>query len=427
MTLAILLILMVLGVPLAIVMGLGGLYYLFDLGNPAFLRIMPQMMISGVYKFPLMAIPFFVMAGIIMSRARITDGIVKFAQLLIGSVRGGLAYVDIVANMLLAGVSGSAVADAAAIGPILIPAMEKDGYPKLFATALTASAAIMGPIIPPSLIAIIYASTISGVSVAALFAAGIIPGILIALSLCGVVFVYARKLNFPVSQSAKVTFKVFCKVFGEALPSLMMPGIILGGILGGMFTATEAGAVAIIYSVFVVVFLERNLTWKDIPEIMMDTATITAVVYLLIGTSMILQWVIGKEHVAELLTQYLTGITDSRTIMLGIIAVVVLMVGMVLDTSPAILIFAPLLVPIANSVGIDPLHLAMIIILGLAAGLVTPPVGMCLFVCSSVANVKFNDLCATLWPFLFAIFVAFIVVVYCPILSTWVPHILGYV
>ncbi len=427
MTLFILIALMILGVPLAIVMGLGGLYYLFDLGNPAFLRIMPQMMVSGVYKFPLMAIPFFVMAGIIMSRAKITDGIVKFAQLIIGSVRGGLAYVDIMANMLLAGVSGSAVADAAAIGPILIPAMEKDGYPKLFATALTASAAIMGPIIPPSLIAIIYASTISGVSVAALFAAGILPGVLIALSLCMVVFIMARRQNFPISRSAKVTFKLFCAVMVEALPSLMMPGIILGGILGGIFTATEAGAVAIIYSVFVVVFKDHNLTWKDIPDIMMDTATITAVVYLLIGTSMLLQWVIGKEHVAEMITQYLSGITDSRMIMLTIIAVVVLFIGMVLDTSPAILIFAPLLMPIANSVGIDPLHLAMIIIIGLAAGLVTPPVGMCLFVCSSVANVKFNDLCGALWPFLIAIFAAFAVVVYIPSFSTIIPQMLGYV
>lgn len=427
MTLFILIALLVLGVPLAIVMGLGGLYYLFDLGNPAFLRVMPQMMVSGIYKFPLMAIPFFVMAGIIMSRAKITDGIVKFAQLIIGSVRGGLAYVNIVANMLLAGVSGSAVADAAAIGPILIPAMEKDGYPKLFATALTASAAIMGPIIPPSLIAIIYASTISGVSVAALFAAGIIPGILIGLSLCAVVFIMARKQNFPVSRTAKVTLKLFCAILLDALPSLMMPGIILGGILGGIFTATEAGAVAIIYSVFVVIFKEHNLTWKDIPEIMMDTATITAVVYLLIGTSMLLQWVIGKEHIAELVTQYLSGITDSRIIMLTIIAAVILLVGMFLDTSPAILIFAPLLVPIANSVGIDPLHLAMIIIIGLAVGLVTPPVGMCLFVCSSVANVNFNDLCRALWPFLLAIFVAFLVVVYVPAVSDLIPQMLGYI
>lgn len=427
MTLVILIVLMVLGLPLAIVMGLGGLYYLMDLGNPAFLRIMPQMMVSGVYKFPLMAIPFFVMAGIIMSRARITDGIVRFAQLIVGSVRGGLAYVDILANMLLAGVSGSAVADAAAVGPILIPAMEKDGYPKLFATSLTASAAIMGPIIPPSLIAIIYASTISGVSVAALFAAGILPGLLIALALGIVVFIIARRRKFPVSRTDPLTLKRFCLVTVKALPSLAMPGIILGGILGGVFTATEAGAVAIIYSVFVVVFLERNLTLRDIPKIMMDTATITAVVYLLIGTSMILQWVIGKEHIAELLTQYMTGITSIRFVMLAIIAVVILAIGMVLDTSPAILIFAPLLVPIAQSVGIDPLHLAMIIIIGLAAGLVTPPVGMCLFVCASVANVKFNDLCGALWPFLIGIFLAYVVIVFCPAVSTWLPQVLGYV
>ena len=427
MTLFILIALMVLGIPLAIVMGLGGLYYLMDLGNPAFLRVMPQMMVSGVYKFPLMAIPFFVMAGIIMSRARITDGIVRFAQLIVGSVRGGLAYVDIMANMLLAGVSGSAVADAAAIGPILIPAMEKDGYPKLFATSLTASAAIMGPIIPPSLIAIIYASTISGVSVAALFAAGILPGVLIALALSGVVFVMARKRNFPVSRQEPLTVRRFCTVTLQALPSLMMPGIILGGILGGIFTATEAGAVAIIYSVFIVVFLEKNLTLRDIPKIMMDTATITAVVYLLIGTSMILQWVIGKEHIAELITQYMTGITSVRWVMLAIIALVILAIGMVLDTSPAILIFAPLLVPIAGSVGIEPLHLAMIVIIGLAAGLVTPPVGMCLFVCASVANVKFNDLCGALWPFLIGIFMAYLAIVFLPEISTWLPRTLGYI
>lgn len=426
MTFSILVVLLVLGVPLAVVMGLGGLYYMYDLGNPNFLRIIPQMMISGIYKFPLMAIPFFVMAGIIMSRARITDGIVRFAQLIVGSVRGGLAYVDILANMLLAGVSGSAVADAAAVGPILIPAMEKDGYPKLFATALTASSAIMGPIIPPSLIAIIYASTVSGVSVAALFAAGIVPGVIIALSLAGMVFFSARRHNFPISRTEPVTLKLAVSVCWGALPSLAMPGIILGGIMFGICTATEAGAVAIIYSVILVMFREHNLTWKDIPGIMMETATISAVVYLLIGASMILQWVIGKEHLAEVIVTYLADVTTSRVVMLTIMALVILAAGMVLDTSPAILIFAPLLLPIAQSVGIDGLHFAMIMIIGLAIGLVTPPVGMCLFVCSSVADVDFNALCGTLRPFLLALALAFAAIVYLPVLSCWLPGYLGY-
>ncbi len=426
MTLAILIALLVLGVPLAVVMGMGGLYYMFDLGNPNFLRILPQMMISGIYKFPLMAIPFFVMAGIIMSRARITDGIVAFAQLIVGSVRGGLAYVNILANMLLAGVSGSAVADAAAIGPILIPTMEKDGYPRLFATALTASSAIMGPIIPPSLIAIIYASTVSGVSVASLFAAGIIPGALIALALAAMVFILGRRHNFPTSRTQPLTFRYAMRVCWIALPSLAMPGIILGGIMGGICTATEAGAIAIIYAVLLVVFREHNLSWRDIPGIMMETATITAVVYLLIGASMILQWVIGKEHIAEVIASCLTDITSSRYVMLGIIALVTLVVGMVLDTSPAILIFAPLLMPIAQSAGIDPLHFAMILIIGLAIGLVTPPVGMCLFVCSSVAGVNFNALCGTLRPFLIALAAAYAAVVFCPLASCWLPRALGY-
>lgn len=426
MTFTILMVLMCLGVPLAVVMGLGGLYYMSELGNPNFLRILPQMMISGIYKFPLMAIPFFVMAGIIMSRARITDGIVRFAQLLVGSVRGGLAYVNILANMLLAGVSGSAVADAAAIGPILIPAMERDGYPKVYAAALTASSAIMGPIIPPSLIAIIYASTVSGVSVAALFAAGIVPGILIASCLCGIVFLSARKHNFPISRTEPVTLKLALNICWGALPSLAMPGIILGGILCGICTATEAGAVAIIYSIILLAFREHDLTWKDVPGIMMETATISAVVYLLIGTSMILQWVIGKEHLAEVIAAYIADISTSRYFMLTVIALVVLAAGMVLDTSPAILIFAPLLLPIAQGVGIDGLHFAMIMIIGLAVGLVTPPVGMCLFVCSSVANLSFNSLCSQLKPFLYALAIAFIIIVYMPQASIWLPRFMGY-
>ncbi len=414
-----------LGFPIAFVLGLTALFYFIKIGNPIFFKLIPHMMVAGVYKFPLLAVPFFIMAGAIMNKSGITKGLVNFSNLLVGNLRAGLAYVNIVASILFAGISGSAVADTSALGSILIPAMEKDGYDKNFSAAVTAASSIIGPIIPPSIIAIIYAYTM-GLSIGALFAAGILPGIFLGLMMGITVFLMGYRYQFPRKRQTYSLHSVLMTL-KEAIFALLMPLIILGGIFGGIFTATEASAIAVFYAFVVGFLVTRTLKFRDIPEVMKSTAITSSVVYLIIATSSVLQWIIGKEGIGVMITQLLLNLTENKYVMMCIIGLIILIIGMFMDTAPAIIIFAPLLSPIALKIGMHPLHFGAVMTVGLSLGLATPPLGMCLFVACGIADIPLTNLIRSIFPFLLIEALFFFVTIYFPVFTVSIPKLMGYI
>ncbi|HSG55270.1 MAG TPA: TRAP transporter large permease, partial [Paracoccaceae bacterium] len=339
---------------------------------------------TGMDSFPLMAIPFFMLAGELMNRGGITMRLVEFSQALMGHLRGGLAHVNILSSMLFAGLSGSAVADTSALGSMLIPAMEKQGYTRRFAAAITAASSVIGPIIPPSCIMIIYAY-VMGESVAALFLAGIVPGVLVGVGLMLMVKVMADKYDFPVA-SAKTTWGERGQASLRAFFPLMTPVIILGGILGGVFTPTEAAAVAAAYALIIGLFVLKTLKLREIPDVLMRASMTSAIVLLLVGAAMAFKTVVSLSHAPEQLAAAILGLSDNPLILLFLINILLFIVGMFLDAGPAIIILGPILGPIFTSMGVDPVHFAIIMSVNLTVGLATPPMGLVLFVASSVSG-----------------------------------------
>jgi len=378
---------------------------------------------NGIDSFPLMAIPFFMLAGELMNKGGITMRLVDFSQSLIGHVRGGLAHVNILSSMLFAGLSGSAVADTSALGSMLIPAMEKNGYSRRFAAAITAASSVIGPIIPPSGIMIIYAYTME-VSVAAMFAAGVVPGVLVGLGLMGMVAVQARKHNFPVA-GPKATWGERGKATQKAILPLLTPVIILGGILGGIFTPTEASAVAVGYALVLSLFVLRSVTFAELPRIFTTSAISSAVVLLLVGAAIAFKTVVSLSHAAEALADLFLSVSENPLILLFMINILLFIVGMFLDAGPAIIILGPILAPVFISLGVDPVHFAIIMSVNLTVGLATPPMGLVLFVASSVSGEKVEAIARTILPFLAVeIFVIFLITFIEPISMT-VPRLLG--
>jgi len=378
---------------------------------------------NGIDSFPLMAIPFFMLAGELMNKGGITMRLVDFSQSLIGHVRGGLAHVNILSSMLFAGLSGSAVADTSALGSMLIPAMEKNGYSRRFAAAITAASSVIGPIIPPSGIMIIYAYTME-VSVAAMFAAGVVPGVLVGLGLMGMVAVQAKKHNFPVA-GPKATWGQRGKATQKAILPLLTPVIILGGILGGIFTPTEASAVAVGYALVLSLFVLRSVTFAELPRIFTTSAISSAVVLLLVGAAIAFKTVVSLSHAAEALADLFLSVSENPLILLFMINILLFIVGMFLDAGPAIIILGPILAPVFISLGVDPVHFAIIMSVNLTVGLATPPMGLVLFVASSVSGEKVEAIARTILPFLAVeIFVIFLITFIEPISMT-VPRLLG--
>jgi tripartite ATP-independent transporter DctM subunit len=380
---------------------------------------------NGMDSFPLMAIPFFMLAGELMNRGGITARLVEFAQAMMGHFRGGLAHVNVLSSMLFAGLSGSAVADTSAIGSMLIPAMEKQGYTRRFSAAITAASSVIGPIIPPSGIMIIYAY-VMGESVAALFLAGIVPGILVGVGLMVVVSWMADRYDFPVA-TRRYSWPERGKASLKAFFPLMTPVIILGGILGGIFTPTEAAAVAVGYAIFIGLFIMKTLRLADLPDVLARAATTSAVVLLLVGAAMAFKTVVSLSHAPETLAAIILSITDNPLMLLFLINILLFIVGMFLDAGPAIIILGPILGPIFVSMGIDPVHFAIIMSVNLTVGLATPPMGLVLFVASSVSGERVETIARAIIPFLLVEIATIFLITYVPAISMTIPRLTGFV
>jgi tripartite ATP-independent transporter DctM subunit len=380
---------------------------------------------NGIDSFPLMAIPFFMLAGELMNRGGITTRLVEFAQAIMGHLRGGLAHVNILSSMLFAGLSGSAVADTSALGSMLIPAMEKQGYSRRFAAAITAASSVIGPIIPPSGIMIIYAY-VMGESVAALFLAGIVPGIMVGVGLMLMVKLMADKYDFPVA-SARYSWPERGRASLKAFFPLMTPVIILGGILGGVFTPTEAAAVAVGYAAFIGLFVLKSLHIRELPGVLMKAAMTSSVVLLLVGAAMAFKTVVSLSHAPETLAEYILSLSDNPLILLFLINILLFLVGMFLDAGPAIIILGPILGPIFVSMGVDPIHFAIIMSVNLTVGLATPPMGLVLFVASSVSGERVENIARAIVPFLLVEILVIFLITYIPAISMTIPRITGFV
>ena len=379
---------------------------------------------AGMDSFPLMAIPFFMLAGELMNKGGITMRLVEFSQAFMGHLRGGLAHVNVLSSMLFAGLSGSAVADTSALGSMLIPAMEKQGYTRKFAAAITAASSVIGPIIPPSGIMIIYAY-VMGESVAALFLAGIVPGILVGVGLMLVVKLMADKYDFPVA-SRKYTWPERGQASIKAFWPLLTPVIILGGILGGIFTPTEAAAVAVAYALFIGFFVLRTLTIHEVPGILIRSGMTSAVVLLLVGAAMAFKTVVSLSHAPEQLAAYILSLSSNPLVLLFLINILLFIVGMFLDAGPAIIILGPILGPIFTSLGVDPIHFAIIMSVNLTVGLATPPMGLVLFVASAVSGERVEAIAKAILPFLAVEVIVIFLITYIPAISMTIPRLTGF-
>lgn len=379
---------------------------------------------NGMDSFPLMAIPFFMLAGELMNKGGITMRLVEFAQALMGHLRGGLAHVNVLSSMLFAGLSGSAVADTSALGSMLIPAMEKQGYTRKFAAAITAASSVIGPIIPPSGIMIIYAY-VMGESVAALFLAGIVPGIMVGVGLMLVVKFMANKYDFPVA-SRKYTWGERGQASLKAFWPLLTPVIILGGILAGVFTPTEAAAVAVAYALFIGFFVLRTLTVKEVPGILIRSGTTSAVVLLLVGAALAFKTVVSLSHAPEQMASYILSLSGNPLVLLFLINLLLFAVGMFLDAGPAIIILGPILGPIFVSLGVDPIHFAIIMSVNLTVGLATPPMGLILFVASAVSGERVEAISKAILPFLAVEVIVIFLITYVPAISMTIPRLTGF-
>ena len=380
---------------------------------------------NGIDSFPLMAIPFFMLAGELMNRGGITMRLVEFSQAFMGHLRGGLAHVNVLSSMLFAGLSGSAVADTSALGSMLIPAMEKQGYTRKFAAAITAASSVIGPIIPPSGIMIIYAY-VMGESVAALFLAGVIPGAMVGIGLMLMVKFMANKYDFPVATN-KYTWPERGQASIKAFFPLLTPVIILGGILGGIFTPTEAAAVAVAYALFIGLFVLQTLKISDLSGVITRAGITSSVVLLLVGAAMAFKTVVSLSHAPEQLAAFILTLTSNPLLLLFLINILLFIVGMFLDAGPAIIILGPILGPIFVGLGIDPIHFAIIMSVNLTVGLATPPMGLVLFVASAVSGERVEAIAKAILPFLAVEIVVIFLITYIPALSMTIPRLTGFV
>lgn len=418
------LLLLFIGVPVFFALLAAPGLLLWSAGMERDITLLYRNVYNGMDSFPLMAIPFFMLAGELMNRGGITLRLVEFAQALVGHLRGGLAHVNVLSSMLFAGMSGSAVADVSALGSMLIPAMEKNGYTKRFAAAITAASSIIGPIIPPSGIMIIYAF-VMGESVAALFLAGIVPGILMAVGLMLAVALLADRYELP-AATQRASWGQRGRASLRAFWPLMTPVIILGGILGGVMTPTEAAAVAVGYA-FVVSLFMRTLTLRDLPDVLMRSGITTAVVLLLVGAAMAFKTVAALARTPEQMAGIILALSDNPLVLLFLINILLFIVGMFLDAGPAIIILGPILGPIFVELGVHPVHFAIIMAVNLTVGLLTPPMGLVLFVTSSVSGLRLETLSKAILPFLAVQVAVIFLLTFVPALTLTVPRLFGFV
>lgn len=410
---------LLIGLPVAFSVGLASiLSLLVSMDTLPAVTTVAQRMATSLDSFTLLAIPFFILSGQLMNKGGIAFRLVEFAKVLVGWMPGGLAFVNIMANMLFGAISGSAAASASAVGTIMHTRMTKEGYDENFAAAVNITSATTGLIIPPSNILIVYSLASGGVSIAALFLAGYVPGLLMGgmLMLLGVVYAYRKK--YPTGEW--LGFKHAIKKFLDALPSLLLLIVVIGGIVGGIFTATEASAIAVVYC-FVLSLIYKEVKWSNLPSILVDTVITTCIVLLLVATSLALSWIMSYDNLPQTVSTSLLSLSNDPIVILIIINVVLLLVGIFMDMTPAVLIFTPIFLPIVRELGVDPIHFGIVLVMNLCVGLCTPPVGTVLFVGCSVANVQIHKVIKPLIPLFIMMVVCLLLVTYIPQLSLWLP------
>ncbi|MCB1372977.1 MAG: TRAP transporter large permease [Rhodobacteraceae bacterium] len=412
------------GMPIGFAIGFAGLAGLVDMGGDKFLAVGPSKIFNGLNIFPFLAMPFFILAGEIMNHIGITSRLVNLANVLVGRFRGGLAHTNMLASVFFAGLTGAATADAAAFGKTLVPAMVNQGYRRDYACAVTAAGSIIGPTIPPSGLMVVYGS-LMGVSIGGLFAAGILPGLLI----CGVCMIVialgARRNNLPKADVAGGLREIWA-TFVSSFTALLMPVIILGGILGGIVTPTEAASIAVGYALLLGIFVYRCLTWSDIYGMLVRTARITGVIFVIIAFAGMLGWWLSFERIPQAIASGVLAISENRYVVILLIIGILLAIGMVMDITAILIILAPVLVPLTEQIGMNPMHAGIVFVLALNISLMTPPVGACLFVLSSVTGEKLERIAAKLWPFLLAEIAVLFIFAFWSDLALLMPKALGF-
>ena len=389
--------------------------------RPVDLTIIPLWMVGGADSFQLVAIPLFILAGELMNRGGMTRRLVDFSLALVGHLRGSLSQVAVIVNMIMAGVSGSGVADASATGTILIPAMRDEGYDLAYSGAVIAAAAAIGPIIPPSIPMIVYA-VMANLSVAKLFMAGLIPGLILGLGFLIVCWITAKKRNYPKRDRAKRR-EVFTATF-RASWAILMPVIILGSIVFGVATVTEAATVAVVYALLIGLFVHRELRVRDLVDGVYEAGVVSGVIMILLAASGIFGWLLAESRVNYVLAEFLFSITANRFVMLVLINILLLIIGILIEPLPALIIFIPALIPIGSKLGLDPIHFGTVVVINLIFGMLTPPVGFLLFVVSAIGKIPMGPLVRELKPFLIICLIVLVLITFCPILTTWVPSLL---
>ncbi|MEZ2583570.1 TRAP transporter large permease [Kluyvera intermedia] len=415
-------IMLAIGVPVAFAVGISAIVGAWYIDIP--LEAVMIQLTNGVNKFSLLAIPFFILAGAIMAEGGIARRLVNFAYIFVGFIRGGLSLVNIVASTFFGAISGSSVADTASIGSVMIPEMDKKGYPRDFAAAVTASGSVQAILTPPSHNSVIYSLATGGtVSIAALFIAGILPGLLLSFSLMVMCVCFAHKRGYP--KGERVPFRQALKIFVDTLWGLMTVVIIMGGILSGIFTATESAAIACLWSFFVTMFIYRDYKWSELPKLMYRTVKTVTIVMILIGFAAAFGAIMTYMQLPMRITEAFTSISDNKYVILMCINIMLLLIGTLMDMAPLILILTPVLLPVTNALGIDPVHFGMIMLVNLGIGLITPPVGSVLFVASAVSKQKIEQVVKAMLPFYAVLFLVLLLVTYIPAISLFLPKFFG--
>jgi tripartite ATP-independent transporter DctM subunit len=420
-------VLMIANVPVAFCIGVATLLAIWaaDADLPA-MTLVAQRMATGINKFALLAIPFFVFSGLLMGRGGIARRLIDCANVFVGPFRGGLAYVNTVTCMLFGAISGSGAAAVSSIGGFMVPVMKRAGYGRDFSASITITAATTGLLIPPSNVMIVYSLATGGVvSIAAIFIAGVLPGILVGLALMLVAGVISLRRNY--GKGERVHLRDALIRILRAIPSMLLIVIILGGILGGIFTATEASAIAVVYSLLLSVVIYREVKLRELPGLLVQCGVITSVVMLLVGTSMAMSWILAVQNIPQNISATLLGLTDNKYVILVLINLILLAVGTFMDMTPAVLIFTPIFLPVAKDLGMDPIHFGIVMIMNLCIGICTPPVGTCLFLGCGIAETTVSKIIRHLLPFFAAMVVVLMITTFVPWLSMFLPGWLGLV
>jgi C4-dicarboxylate transporter DctM subunit len=411
---------MLLGLPVAVSMAITAILSFVALGDTNLLSMVPQRMYAGTTSFTLLAIPFFILAGNLMNTGGITTRLIHFAQCLVGHIRGGLGHVTVVTNMIMAGMSGSAVADATGTGSILIPAMEKAGYPRVFSAALVGAASTIGPVIPPSIPFVIFGS-MTGTSVGRLFLGGFIPGLLMGIFLMITVAIIAKHRGYPRGKQATLPELLVSAL--QATPAWGAPVIVIGGILGGIFTPTEAAATASLYALAVGMFVYHEIRVADLPRILLETVRNSVQVMFVIASASLFGWLLIQQQVPTTIVEGLMALTSTRWVVLLIVNLILLLLGCFMEGIAIMLLTIPVFMPLVARVGVDPVHFGVMMTLNLMVGLLTPPVGMCLYAVSSISEVPLWHLARELWPYIVALVVCLALITYVPGFVLWVPNL----